>query len=98
MPTGPDGDEELLLEELEAELDADEGPAPSPPPAPPALPAIPAWETATVAGVPPFEEAAAEDPRADTGLLEREAAASQGRRRAALLIEVARLADADLGD
>jgi hypothetical protein len=84
MPTGPDDDEELLLEDLEAELESDAAPGASPdasngaatpraakPPAPPpGLPAIPAWETATVAGAPPFEEAAVEDAQADTALLE----------------------------
>jgi tetratricopeptide (TPR) repeat protein len=111
MSTGPDDDEELLLEDLEASLEPDEAPPPRAPapPAPPGvapavrdlpdLPAIPAWETATVAGLPPFEEAAAEDPRADAALYEAEAASeTDGGRRAALLLEVARLAELALGD
>jgi tetratricopeptide (TPR) repeat protein len=110
MPTGPDDDEELLLEDLEASLEPDEQPArrAAPPPAPvgvspdrsdlPELPAIPAWETATVAGTPPFEEAAAEDPRADTALYQDEAAHADGGRRATLLLEVARVAELALGD
>src|SRR4051812_29044969 len=100
MPTGPDGDEELALqlEELEAELESDEGPAGGPPPSPADLPEMPAWEVATVAGDPPFEEAAAEDARADAALYEREATAQpDAAHRAALWLEVARLADAALG-
>jgi tetratricopeptide (TPR) repeat protein len=108
MPTGPDDDEELLLEDLEASLEPDEPSAsgPAAPPAPPGvpshippLPEIPAWETATVAGTPPFEEAAVEDARADTALYQSEAAAeTDGGRRAALLLEVSRLAEQALGD
>jgi cellulose synthase operon protein C len=90
MPTGPDGDEELLLEELEPEPEPTAAWSPSPP----APPALPSWEIGTVAGAPPFEEAAAEDARADTALFEAEAAAQPaGAHRAALLLEVGRLAE-----
>jgi cellulose synthase operon protein C len=107
MPTGPDGDEELLLDELEPELEpeleleADDATAAtagvaSSAPAPPSLPA---WEIATVGVAPPFEEAAAEDARADAALFEAEAAAApEAGRRASLLLEVARLAATALAD
>src|SRR5580765_34260 len=102
MTTGSDGDdEELLLEELEPEPS---GPALAPappvfaPPAPPipsaALIAEPA-EGAEAEGPPPFAEAEAQDDRADAALFQQEADAEpEAERRAALLLEIARLAEA----
>ena len=92
MPTGSDGDEELLLEELEPEAEEPaRGAAP-----PPTLPALPA---AATADGPAFEEAAADDARADVALYEAEAAGEpRGPTRASLWLEVARLEETALGD
>ncbi|HTA21816.1 MAG TPA: hypothetical protein VK989_21125, partial [Polyangia bacterium] len=96
MPTGSDGDEELLLEELEPELDAEPARGAA---APPSLPQLPAAATAATGDAPAFEEAAAEDPRADAALYESEAANEpRGPTRAALWLEVARLEETALGD
>src|SRR6185503_3025699 len=109
MTTGPDGPdnpddgEELLLDDVEPEP---EEAAPASPPAPPtASPPAPPIPSAALASPepappalpeePPFEEAAAEDERADRLLFENEAGSEpDADRRAALLIEVARLAEA----
>ena len=102
MPTGSDGhdDEELLLEELEPELDAEDvavGPATAP--RAPALPQLPPAAITSSPDAPAFDEAAAEDARADAALFAAEAAAEgHGDRRAALWLEVARLEEAALGD
>ncbi|HSZ83791.1 MAG TPA: hypothetical protein VLA14_16005, partial [Polyangia bacterium] len=70
MPTGSDGDEELLLEELEPESEEPvRGAAP-----PPTLPILPAVATSAIPDGPSFEEAAAADARADVALFEGEAA------------------------
>jgi hypothetical protein len=107
MPTGTDGDEELVLEELDAELEEEEeetgaAPATRPPVASApslVLPVPPAEAASAPADAPAFDEAAAEDPRADAALYESEAgAAGDSARRAALLVEVARLAEEALGD
>jgi tetratricopeptide (TPR) repeat protein len=111
MPTGTDGDEELLLEELEPEPEAEEvtsgaaagpgGPAVRAPAAPPVLPRLPPEAIAgpAVADGPDFDEAAAEDARADVALLEAEAAVEpDAAHRAALWHEAARLDDEALGD
>ena len=96
MPTGSDGDEELLLEELEAEAEAEGA---SGPPLPPALPRLPAAATAESADAPAFDEAAAEDAPGDVARLEAEAALEpDGGRRASLWLEVARLEETALGD
>ncbi len=97
MPTGSDGDEELLLEELEPEPDAEE-PARGVS-APPTLPNLPAVATSATADAPSFEDAAVEDARADVALYESEAANEpRGPTRAALWLEVARLEETALGD
>src|SRR5450432_997343 len=109
MPIGPDGDEELLLEELEPEpesVEAGVGASPSmipasaaSPPAAPPLPRLPALATSSPPDAPAFEEAAAEDARADASRLEDEAGAEPDfGRRAALWLEVARIEEAALGD
>ncbi|HEV3030986.1 MAG TPA: tetratricopeptide repeat protein [Polyangia bacterium] len=99
MPTGSDGDEELLLDELEPEPDVEGSGRPPSPPTPTGLPALPTAATASMSDAPAFEEAAAGDPRADAELFEAEAVAeSDGGRRAALWLEVARLAESALGD
>jgi tetratricopeptide (TPR) repeat protein len=102
MPTGTDGDEELLLEELE---DVTSGgvaavPAARPPPAVPStLSGLPEDAIAAPVEAPDFEEAAAEDAPTDVASLETEAAAEpDGARRAALWHEVARLEEEALGD
>jgi tetratricopeptide (TPR) repeat protein len=102
MPTGSDGDEEdggeVLLEELEPEPETEDGGAPPPSPVP-ALPRLPAAATSASADAPDFEEAAAEDARADAARLEAEAGlAGDAPRRAALWAEVARLDEEALGD
>lgn len=93
MTTGPDGpeEEELLLEELVPEADDVVAPVLT-------ELELPEAAIATDAGAPPFEEAAAEDARADAQLLGREADGEAApERRAALLVEVARLAEV-MGD
>ena len=101
MPTGNDGDEELLLEELE---DVTSGgvaavPAARPPPAPASLPRLPEDAIEAAVDAPDFAEAEAEDARADIASLEAEAAAEpEGARRAALWHEAARLEEQALGD
>jgi tetratricopeptide (TPR) repeat protein len=109
MAPGPDGDDEELLE---IDLEPD-GPPPLPigrgsdlgpdlviepedtqPDRVPLAPAIPD----PVEVRPPIVEAAESDPRADLALYELEAAAADGGRRAALLLEAARLREADAPD
>jgi tetratricopeptide (TPR) repeat protein len=98
MSTGPEGDDdELLLDELEAE------PEPEPASAlPPPSPGRGHEPSATVAPVPPppnWDEAASDDARSDIALFESEAGASpRAGRQAALMVEVARLAESVLGD
>jgi tetratricopeptide (TPR) repeat protein len=94
MPTGSDGpfDEELLLEELEPLAESGAG-------LPEGLPPLPEEATLSSADEPAFDEAAVEDARADSGLYAAEAAlAADGARRAALWLEIERLAEAALGD
>jgi tetratricopeptide (TPR) repeat protein len=99
MPTGPDGDEELLLEELEPEPEFVEAGGGASPSVVPPLPRLPTLATSSPPDAPAFEEAAAEDARADAEGLENEAGAEPDfGRRAALWLEVARLEEAALGD
>src|SRR5450432_847586 len=99
MPTGSDGDEELLLEELEPEAEAEEASVPPRPPARPALSKLPAAATTETADAPAFDEAATEDARGDVARLEAEAALEpDGGRRASLWLEIARLEEAARGD
>ncbi|HEY2728402.1 MAG TPA: hypothetical protein VGK52_00585 [Polyangia bacterium] len=99
MPTGSDGDEELLLDELEPEPDVEGSGGPPSPPTPPGLPALPTAATASTSDTPAFEEAAAEDAGGDAELFEAEAVAeSDAGRRAVLWLEVERLAETALGD
>ena len=96
MPTGSDGDEELLFEELEPELDAEPARGGA---ALPSLPQLPAAATSATVDAPSFDEAAAEDARADVALYESEAATEpRGPTRAALWLEIARLEETALGE
>jgi tetratricopeptide (TPR) repeat protein len=106
MPTGNDGDEELFLEELEPEPEVEEvtsgaaaGPG-TPPVRAPGLPRLPQEAIATAeVDAPDFEEAAAEDARADVALYEAEASVeTDAARRAALWHEAARVEEEILGD
>jgi tetratricopeptide (TPR) repeat protein len=92
MAPGPDGDDEELLEiDLEPE-------------GPPPLPIVRGSDLGTdlvpdpIEVRPPIVEAAESDPRADLTLYELEAAAADGGRRAALLLEAARLRQAEAPD
>src|SRR5450432_1775477 len=99
MPIGPDGDEELLLEELEPEPESVEAGVGASPSVVPPLPRLPALAMSSPPDAAAFEEAAAEDARADASRLEDEAGAEPDfGRRAALWLEVARIEEAALGD
>ncbi|HVX97367.1 MAG TPA: hypothetical protein VHK47_20810, partial [Polyangia bacterium] len=89
MPTGSDGpfDEELLLEELEPLAESGAG-------LPEGLPPLPEEATLSSADEPAFDEAGVEDARADSALYAAETAlAPDGARRAALWLEIERLAE-----
>jgi Tfp pilus assembly protein PilF len=106
MPPGPDGDDEELVEiDLEP---AGPPPIPVEPPVGPMTAPVPeAADTepnrAELEGMipdaievrQPIVEASESDPRADLALYEAEAAAAEGGRRAALLLEIARLRPID---
>src|SRR5260221_569467 len=97
MPTGSDdGDEELFLEEVEPEPEMEVGANPT---SPPTLPTLPTAATSSASDAPAFDEAAAEDARADATLVEAEAGAERDAgRRAALWLELGRLEESVLGD
>jgi tetratricopeptide (TPR) repeat protein len=106
MSKGPDGDDELDLEELEADaLQEESAPVRAAPPAfappeaaRPAVAALPALATTSAAGAPDCAEAAAADAAADAALYAGEVAASTDDvRRALLSLEVARLEGEALG-
>src|SRR5450755_165177 len=110
MPPGPDGDDEELVE-IDIEIDGPPpvprgvdpagdtepnrgvAPAEGPPPAPPDILEI----TDVVELQPPIVEAAMDDPASALVLYEAEAAAAEGGRRGALLLEVARLRELRAG-
>jgi cellulose synthase operon protein C len=93
MSTGPDGDdEELLLDDLEVEPEST-----APPPSPGS--GLKPSAAVPLVGPPPWDEVAVEDVRSDVALFESEAeVAPKAGRRAALLLEVARLRESVLGD
>jgi hypothetical protein len=101
-PTDQTIDPEIVPEIVDDDVDIDDEPAASPPPLPPAMPATVPPAAAVAAPAPaeeprppapdPLIEAAAGDWRRDLALFESEAAAHpDAGRRAALLVEVARL-------